>query len=402
MIFENDPYVKEFEARVVSCRAAGDRFEIVLDDTAFYPEGGGQPGDKGRLYFAETADDSGAAGDAEAPGEQAVTVSDTAKRNGEVVHICGAPVPEGSAVRGVIDWDERFANMQNHTGEHLFSGLTHAAYGYENVGFHMGDTVTIDFDGELSWEQILELEEKANRVIFSDVPVEILYPEASELSSYDYRSKKEIDGQVRLVRIPGADLCACCGTHVKRTGEIGVLKCLSAMRHRGGVRIELVCGYRAYRDYLTKSENVHRISGALSAKPALVADAVERVLSERDGLKFALSEANRRYTDAKLEAFPSGDGILVLVEEGLEGDELRRFCDRLVKEGKGSVCAVLSPDENGFQYVIASRTADLRARAKELNAALNGRGGGSPEMIRGRFSAPAEDIEKTLKESLAE
>ena len=396
MIFETDPYCWEFEARVVSCREADGVFEIALDDTAFYPEGGGQPGDRGRLYAAGSSECS-----RELPADAFVTVTDTRNRGGNVVHVCDAPLPEGAAVRGVLDRDFRLANMQNHTGEHIFSGLTHAAYGYENVGFHMGDTVTIDFDGELTWDRITELEEKANRVIFADVPVEILFPSGEELPSYDFRSKKEIDGQVRLVRIDGADLCACCGTHVRRTGEIGMLKCLSAMRHRGGVRIELVCGLRAYRDYVEKAENVHRISGDLSAAPALVSAAVERVMAERDGLKLKLSEANRRYTEAKLESIPSGDGLLVFVEEGLSGDDIRRFCDRLVKEDKGSVCAVLAPDENGFQYVIGSRTTDLRAKAKELNAALNGRGGGSPQMIQGRFNASAEDIEKTLNEHLA-
>ena len=207
-LYYDSAYIKEFEAQVLSCQEGKKGWEITLSATAFYPEGGGQPADTGLLGN--------------------VRVTDVHEKDGQVVHYTDGPLPVGEMVRGVIDWDRRFQHMQEHSGEHLVSGLIHQRFGYDNVGFHMGtDEVTIDFNGVLEWGDLMAIEEKANGMIWENLEISAVYPEKDELDAMEYRSKKELTGAVRIVSIPGGDVCACCGTHVERTGEIGLVKFLS-------------------------------------------------------------------------------------------------------------------------------------------------------------------------------
>ena len=264
-LYYQTPYVKEFDAIVTACRPAKHGFEVELSQTGFYPEGGGQPSDTGRI------------------GE--VHVTHVEEKHGVVVHETDAPLEVGSTVHAAIDWEQRFSNMQQHTGEHIISGLIHAAYGYDNVGFHMGhDEVTVDLNGPLNWEQLKEIEKKANAVVWANLPVQVTYPDEEELKTIDYRSKKELTGQVRIVEIPGADICACCGTHVDYTGEIGVIKVLSLMNYKGGVRFSVLCGDRALENFEAKTEQMQTISNLLSAKPEKAAEAVSH-LKEESGRK---------------------------------------------------------------------------------------------------------------------
>ena len=227
-LFENDSYLTRFTARVLSCAQGKKGYDVTLDQTAFFPEGGGQPYDTGTLG-----------------GVQVLEVHD---RGGQIVHTCAAPLEVGSQVEGIVDWERRLDHMQQHSGEHIVSGLAHAKYGCDNVGFHMGsDVVTIDLNVELDQQQLEELELEANRYLWQDRPVQLLYPTSDELERMDYRSKKAIQGQVRIVTFPGVDTCACCGTHVRSAGQVGLIKLLSVQRFRDGVRIELVCGGRALR-----------------------------------------------------------------------------------------------------------------------------------------------------------
>ena len=228
-LYYDSAYIKEFEAQVLSCQEGKKGWEITLSATAFYPEGGGQPADTGLLGN--------------------VRVTDVHEKDGQVVHYTDGPLPVGEMVRGVIDWDRRFQHMQEHSGEHLVSGLIHQRFGYDNVGFHMGtDEVTIDFNGVLEWGDLMAIEEKANGMIWENLEISAVYPEKDELDAMEYRSKKELTGAVRIVSIPGGDVCACCGTHVERTGEIGLVKFLSMIHYKGGVRISLLCGKRAGED----------------------------------------------------------------------------------------------------------------------------------------------------------
>ncbi|MBR5441597.1 MAG: alanyl-tRNA editing protein, partial [Clostridia bacterium] len=261
-----DSYVKEFEATVVSCQSVGDKCAVVLDKTAFFPEGGGQKADTGYI------------GDA--------TVLDVQEVAGEILHFVKAPLDEGKVYRCKIDWDTRFLRMQEHTGEHIVSGIVHSMFGYDNVGFHMEDTyVTVDFSGELTREQLDEVEDKANFAVYANYPVKCYFPDESTLSDLDYRSKLDLTEGVRLVDIENTDLCACCAPHVNRTGEVGVIKILDFMRHRGGVRIFMKSGFDALRDYREKYKSVYDVSGLLSAKQGEIASAVERVLGDNDSIR---------------------------------------------------------------------------------------------------------------------
>ena len=260
-LYYDSAYIKEFEAQVLSCQEGKKGWETTLSATAFYPEGGGQPADTGLLGN--------------------VRVTDVHEKDGQVIHYTDGPLPVGEMVRGVIDWDRRFQHMQEHSGEHLVSGLIHQRFGYDNVGFHMGTAeVTIDFNGPLEWADLMAIEEKANGMIWENLEISAVYPEKDELDAMEYRSKKELTGAVRIVSIPGGDICACCGTHVERTGEIGLVKFLSMIHYKGGVRISLLCGKRAVEDYERKRDQVQRISVLLSARPGEIARAVEKLKDE--------------------------------------------------------------------------------------------------------------------------
>ena len=367
-----DSHIRQFTATVLSCEQGKHGWEVVLDRTAFYPEGGGQPGDRGTL--------------------NGVAVTDTHEKNEMVVHYCDAALPVGEAVTGTLDWDWRFQLMQQHSGEHMVSGLVNAAYGYHNVGFHMGkDAVTIDFDGMLTEDQLAEIEQQVNAAIWRNLPVETLLPSEEELRQLPYRSKKELTGDVRIVRFPGIDLCACCGVHVKHTGEIGLVKFLSCVKFHEGVRIEMLSGGRAL-DYLAQAWQQNRqISGLLSAKPFETAAAAARMQQELNDTKYRATQLEDQLFRQKAESWQDAGNVL-LFEQGLKPDALRRLCDA-VMHACGGRCAVFSAVEDGFQYAIGQENGDLRAFTKELNTALNGRGGGKPFFVQGSVKASRKEIE---------
>ena len=372
-LYEETPFLTHFQGKVLSCAQGKKGYDVVLDRTAFYPEGGGQPYDTGVL--------GGAA------------VLEVHEREGRVVHTCAAPLTVGETVAGEIDWDRRFDLMQQHSGEHIVSGLAHARWGCDNVGFHLGsELVTIDLNVELNEEQLGELEAAANQYLWQDRPVVISYPTPEELEKLDYRSKKELTGRVRIVTFPGADCCACCGTHVASAGQVGLVKLLSVQKFRQGVRIELVCGGRALR-YVNKilAQN-HQVSNLLSAKPFETAAAVCRLQEENAALKSRVLTMEDAHF-AALAAEYAGAGDVVLFEEGLSPDALRRLCDAVLHTCGGR-CACFSGGEGrGYQYAVGQQGGDLRAFSKEMNQALNGRGGGKPEFVQGALQAPRREIE---------
>ena len=376
-LYYQDSHLQVFSAAVTGCRPGKHGWDVTLDRTAFYPEGGGQPGDQGMLG--------------------GVAVTDTHEMGGEVVHFCDSPLEVGAVVEGRIDWARRFSLMQQHSGEHILSGLIHAAYGYDNVGFHMGrDAVTIDFNGMLDEAQLASLEWQANRVIWQDQAVEVFWPTPEELARLPYRSKKALEGPVRLVRFPGADLCACCGTHVKRTGEIGLVKLLSCQKFHQGVRIEMLAGGRAM-EYLTQVHDQNRqISGLLSAKPLETAAAAARLQQELAGSKFRAGQLEDQLFAQRAEGL-RGAGDVLLFEENLRPDSLRRLTDAILGTCGGR-CAVFSGTAEGFQYAIGQKDGDLRAFVKEMNAALNGRGGGKPGFVQGSVRASREEIARFFGE----
>ena len=371
-LYEAQPYLSRFSAVVESCTQGKKGWDILLDQTAFYPEGGGQPYDTGVLG--------------------GVKVLEVHQREGRVVHTCDAPLEVGSRVEGQLDWSRRFDLMQHHSGEHIVSGIAHRRFGCDNVGFHMGsDVITIDLNVELTAQQVAQLEEEANRYIWEDHPIAVTYPTPEELEQLDYRSKKALTGQVRIVSFPGADTCACCGTHVSSSGQVGLVKLLSCQKFREGVRIELVCGKRAM-DYLSQVwEQNHQISNLLSAKTMQTAPAVRRLLDENAALKSRILTLEERQFDALARQY-AGQGDVTVFEEGLSPDSLRRLCGA-VQAGCGGRCACFSgTDETGYQYAIGKPGGDLRPLVKALNQALRGRGGGKPDFVQGSVPAAREAI----------
>ena len=379
-LYYDSAYIKEFEAQVLSCQEGKKGWEITLSATAFYPEGGGQPADTGLLGN--------------------VRVTDVHEKDGQVVHYTDGPLPVGEMVRGVIDWDRRFQHMQEHSGEHLVSGLIHQRFGYDNVGFHMGtDEVTIDFNGVLEWGDLIAIEEKANGMIWENLEISAVYPEKDELDAMEYRSKKELTGAVRIVSIPGGDVCACCGTHVERTGEIGLVKFLSMIHYKGGVRISLLCGKRAVEDYERKRDQVQKISVLLSARPGEISRAVEKLKDEEAKLQEKLVAAYDKLIASEVRDIKEGDGDIFILEPDFEAIQLRHLVNRLLEEKKGrTVLALGGAAEGSFLYVLGSRDGDMRRLSRELNGLLNGRGGGSAQMAQGTFFATKDQLQAILKE----
>lgn len=371
-LYYQDPYQTTFTARVLTCEPSKGGCLVTLDRTAFYPEGGGQPADHGVLG--------------------GVTVTDVHEKDGVIFHTCDKVVEPGSTVEGSIDWTRRFDHMQQHSGEHILSGLLCSLYDCSNVGFHLGaDTVTIDYDRELTWEQVLEAERQANEAIWRDTPAEITLPAPDALAQLDYRSKKELTGQVRIVEFPGVDICACCGTHVTHTGEIGMVKLLSVEKFREGVRIEMICGKRVL-DYLNMvNDQNHQISVKLSAKMDKTAQAVERLQEENFRLKGQVGQLVDDMCRKEAERY-AGSGSVLIFMDGMDADSVRKLADAVTQTCQGC-CAVFSGNADGsYKYAMGEKDGDLRQFTKEMNAKLNGRGGGKPFFVQGSVQASEKEI----------
>ncbi len=383
-LYEKNAYCREFKALVLECVPRGNEWGIVLDRTAFYPEGGGQPADTGEL----TAIDETGSPDGASP----VQITDVHESEGRIVHYAAAPIAAGIRVNGRIDWKRRFDLMQQHSGEHIVSGLIHRAFGYDNKGFHMGaDVITIDINGPMTEQDLSRIEAEACSVIWEDRQIRVLYPDDAQLSTMEYRSKKALTGQVRIVEIDGADVCACCGTHVARTGEIGMVKLLSAVKFRDGVRIEMICGGRVLRYLNMLQQQNHEVSVSLSAKPEKTGEAVRRLLDEAYALRGRIHELEEESFAAQAARL-AGAGDVLLFEKGLEADSVRRLTDA-VTHTCGGRCAVFSDNGDGtYKYAIGLENGDLRAFTKAMNTALNGRGGGKPFFVQGQVSAKEEKI----------
>ena len=382
-LFYRDSHMTKFTANVMDCQEKDGKYLVILDRTAFFPEGGGQYADTGRL------DD--------------VRVLDVYEENGIIYHVTDHWMEPGtgSVVTGQIDWEERFMKMQQHTGEHIVSGLVHKKFGYNNVGFHLGTTdCTMDFNGEITKEELLEIERKANEAVIQDLDVVVTYPSKMELQTLEYRSKIEIEGQVRIVTIPGYDVCACCAPHVNTTGEIGQIKLTNVQRYKGGVRVTMLCGFRALEDYNRKLQATKQISAALCAKEDETVEAVEHLQDEITSLKQTIVGLHKELLSYKAKEVPPEEETVCLFEEEWEG-ELPRLLMNLVLDGEHEVCAVFSggTDDN-YRYVIGSRSVNLRELVRELNEKFQGRGGGKPEMVQGSLKGEQEELRVWMKEKV--
>ena len=366
-LYFKDSHLKEFNAAVISCEKTGEGYAVVLDKTAFFPEGGGQQADTGTIG--------------------SVRVYDVKEKAGEILHYTKEPVEPGEYFC-IIDWQKRFERMQNHSGEHIVSGIVHGEFGYDNVGFHMEDgIVTIDFSGELTREQLDFVEEKANEAVFANLPVTAFFPSSSELAQLDYRSKLDLTEDVRIVKIGEVDTCACCAPHVALTGEIGTIKLLDFMRHRGGIRVYMKAGKWALDDYREKYTNILEISNLLSAKQPEAAAAVSKFYGELESVRKKFFDFKIGIAGNAAENMQNIGENALLVTSGFDTDMLREAVNRAVLRISGIAAAFSGDDENGYSYICCGKNTDMNAFAKKMNAALSGRGGGRDGMIQGKVTA---------------
>ena len=376
-LYDKDSHLKEFTGTVLSCENSGEKYAVILNQTAFFPEGGGQQSDRGYIGGAY--------------------ISDVQIKNGEILHFADKSLSVGQAYDCKLDFDFRFRNMQNHSGEHIISGIVHRLYGFNNVGFHLGAEMTMDFDGELTRRQLDEIEDLANKAVYENLPVKAYYPTDEELKNLDYRSKLDLKENVRIVEIKGVDVCACCAPHVKATGEIGVIKILDFEKYKGGVRLIVKCGADALRDYREKYRNVLEISNLLSSKQFEVSAAVVRLNEQLSAEKAAAAALKKRLITEKAAGFAPDTDKTAVFENGLDIKELQLLADALCQKA-GGICGAFSGADGAFSFAICGEETALGEFFTKFKAAFNTRGGGRNGIRQGTVCAERAEIEGLFKE----
>ena len=381
-LYDTDSYLSEFNCKVISLYDDKDYIYIETDRTAFFPEGGGQTCDKGTLNDVNVEN-------IQIIYSKIVHFVKNSDENAEKFRI-------GTVLTGKIDMKKRFSDMQQHSGEHIFSGIVNSLYGYNNVGFHLGtEVVTLDFDGELNEDDICKVENLVNKAIWDNLEIKVTFPSDEELRNIKYRSKIEIEGQVRLVEIPGVDICACCAPHVKYTGEIGIVRVVNFERYKGGTRVSILCGERALYDLRHKLKQNRLVSNLTSSKQDETAAAVERLKNENDKLKYDIVGLTRELLTLKSQSIES-DSRIIIFDDKLQGKLLQDFAISIMdKATEFSACFC---GENGsYRYCIVSKSVNLQGLCKALNSQFSGRGGGKPEIVQGSLTGSEEEIRTALK-----
>ena len=379
-LFEKDAYCRSFSANVVSCEEKDGSFLVVLDKTAFFPEGGGQAPDKGTI--------------------NGVNVLDVQEKDGIVYHKTEKAFNSGDTVSCELDWELRFERMQSHAGEHIVSGVVHSLFGYDNVGFHMSEkTMTVDFSGSLTADDIAKVELESNKAIYKNAPITASYPTKDELAVADYRSKIEPRDGIRLITIEGIDCCACCAPHPSFTGEIGVIKIIDFCPHKKGTRIEMVAGINAFYDYSTLHTSVKQVMNQLSAKRDSIAASVEKLQETANNLKLENGKMSRKLALASLSPV-AVNGCAFAINENMSYDDLRECANNLIENGTRKCILLSSADGGSYIYVVSSAEKDVRSLVSELNSAFSGKGGGKDNYAQGKLSASSEDDLKNFIEKL--
>ncbi len=370
-LYENDSYIKKFEATVLSCEECKNGYAVVLDKTAFFPEGGGQQADKGTINGCEVLD---------------VQIKDEI-----ITHTVKEKFSVNEVVTGEIDWDTRFARMQSHTGEHLVSGIINTLFGYDNLGFHMSEkTMTLDPSGILTDEDIKKVELLANKAVYENRDVTARYPEKEELATLSYRSKLDLEDGVRLVTIDGYDTCACCAPHVKKTGEIGLVKILDYIQYKGGMRLTMVCGINAFEDYAKLHDNSKELMHLYSSPREKVLEFAKKEHETIGTQKAEINRLNGELSKANLEIINAGNSLLGFTK-GASFDDMRTLVNENLENAE--LVAFFSEGENGdFSYIISSATLDVRDTVKALNAEFSGKGGGRPNYAQGKLTGEKSTI----------
>ena len=373
-LFYKDTHIIDFKGQVTECLETDGKYLVVLDRTAFFPEEGGQAADQGTLNGRK--------------------VLDVQIKNDIIYHLMDQPLEVGNPAQGHVDWAQRFDFMQQHTGEHIISGLVHEKYQYDNVGFHLSrNEVTLDFNGSLSMEHLREIETKANEIIWAGLPVKVWFPDAALLSGMSYRSKIELSDNIRIVEIPGVDVCACCAPHVDNTARIGILKITDVHSHRGGVRVYIVCGSRALKDYTRKQDSTSAISVLLSARADEVSDAVSRLMQDNRQLKERNNALQASLLKTEMNSLPSpaDQKNVMLIVNSMDTIAIRNTVNELLSRYDGYSAVFSGDDTEGYRYVIGSRLHDCRELNKQLMG-LGAKGGGSAPMVQGNIPASSAQI----------
>ena len=390
-LFYEDVHQTEFEAVVTECTYDEKKkiYKIVFDQTAFFPEEGGQAADKGTItVMSETGIEP-----------VVLPLLDAHIKKDIIYHYVEKEIPVGTRIQGNVDWQQRFDFMQQHSGEHIISGLVNQHYGYDNVGFHLGlQEVTLDFNGVLSLEQLREIEAKANEAVWKNLPIDIAFPSSVELSALEYRSKLDLTENVRIVTIPGFDVCACCAPHVDTTGQIGIIKITNVQSHRGGIRVNILCGNRALKDYTIKQNNAAAVSAALSVKQDLIADGVERLKEENLKQKEIINRLQASVLKSMAENLPtpSESNHAFLFVEPMDDIAIRNLVNELAANYSGYAGVFWGNDTDGYRYIVGSSTLDCRELAALLREKFGAKGGGKAPMIQGNVTATKKQLEIIL------
>ena len=391
-LYDEDAYRTVFEARVLSARFREDGdgrvCDLVLDRTCFFPEEGGQCPDRGTIAGLPVTDVQIRDGLI----HHTVLLKDGAGENAD-----GAVFAPGRTVEGRLDWPFRFSNMQQHSGEHLVSGIVHRLYGFDNVGFHLSSNeVTMDYSGVIPEDGLLLIEEEANRAVWSNIPSVVRFTEPEERKDLSYRSKLDLEGTVRIVTYPGVDSCACCAPHVRRTGEIGLIKISGMINWKGGVRMSIVCGDRALRQMQELQDIVTGTAGFLTTAPGNIYPQVVKMKEEIRELKSALRDASVRELLARVKEISPGEGCALLFSDRADLNSARAAVNAMTERCPG-LCTVFSgTDETQFLYAAGSRSVDCRQFAAFLKQELGAKGGGKADMVQGSVCASEEEIRSAV------
>lgn len=364
-LYIENSYEIECQSTVCECILTDGYYQVVLDQTVFFPEGGGQYGDRGMI--------------------DNIKVLDTQIKDGIVYHKTEEPLQVGKEVVAKIDWERRYEMMQNHSSEHMISGLVHQIYGYDNVGFHLGEEeMTLDFNGNLSKEDIKKLEEKVNEYIWKNIPIMISFPTKEQLETLPYRSKKEIDGEIRIVTVEEVDICACCAPHVKTTGEIGCVKIISVQKNKGGVRLTALAGKRAMKDYGKKHNILSQLTKLCSVKGDEIIEIVEKLQKEKQQLQYELNQYRYQLWKEEVKTLPVEDGVAWIQKYNVSSKELRELTNWLMERGTIGI-AIGKAEENSssFQYAIGSKEINVKVFSQDILTHFEAKGGGQPQMIQG-------------------
>jgi len=399
-LYDKDAYAREFTAKIIFVKKVEDKSkegltEVVLDRTLFFPEEGGQTPDKGVIKCSLNGN------------EEQFSVVDVQIKDEIIYHTVKADdkssavadLSDGIEIAGIIDWNHRYSNMQQHSGEHIFSGLVHNTFGYDNVGFHLSDSVvTMDFSGPLTDENIRDIETRVNQAIYENVEIIPSFPSKKELENIDYRSKKEIDGQVRLITIPGYDICACCAPHVKRTGEIGILKVVSYQNYKGGVRVSILCGRRALEQFRYDHDLVTEIAGDFSTSSDNIKASIAKLSDELSKAKQELALARTKLMEIELSKISEDQKNVAFFASEMDQNQMRNMVNSLTEKHSGYCGAFAGNDRSGYRYILGIKNGDARLGLEALKILGQVKGGGSAQMVQGSMSGiSADDIKKVIE-----